>query len=944
VSATTAGVTGLTLGTPYTFTVTATNEMGSGQASTPSSPVTAAEPPAAPTAVSGRGNADGSVTVTWTAPDDNGSAINGYLITPDPACTGCTGLTVAGSPAGTSTTIDGLSLGTPYSFTVTATNAMGDGPASTPSSPVTAAAVPGAPSAVSGTANPDGSVTVTWTAPAADGSAIDGYLITPAPACTACTGLTVTGSPADTTATVTGLTLGTPYTFTVSATNAIGAGPASGASPSQTDQAVPGKAAGLSVVANPDGTVGLSWTAAADDGAQVSGYTVNPSPSCSSCGGLTVTGSPAATATTVTGLTLGTAYTFTLRATNAMGIGSVSTASPSVTAAEPPDAPTAVSPTANLNGSVGVTWQAPADRGAVITQYAITPDPACSSCTGLTVTGAPAATSATVDGLSPGTAYRFTVDAINAMGAGPASTSSASLTPAAPTDVPGTPTAVGNGNGTVTLTWAAPTDGGPAIIGYTVTPDPACPACTGLTVSGAPSSPQTTASGLTPGRAYTFTVTTQTVDGPAGSSGPSGSVTPGTTSGGGAYTALQPFRVCDTRAHSATECSGTSSDNALGQGQTMTIQVAGVTGSQGQSVPADAQSVVLNLTGISGTADTYLTAFPAGSQLPTASNLNINAGTNQANLVVVGLGSGGKVSIYNSLGRINLAVDVEGYFAAPVTTPSPGEYHSLVPLRICDSRSGTGTECSGSPLGSGQWEKVVLSGVPAGAAAGTASIPTGGTAAAAVLNLTAVSGSAGTFLSVVPPNAEDQCPSATPSFSNLNVNAANNLPNRVIVPLGPDQDVCVYNSLGTINFILDVNGWFGNGSESTPGALFYSTSPTRVCDTRAGTGTECSAETLGSNRSMTIHIAGEGGVPAAGPVAIIANVTAVSGSAGTYFTLYPAGAAPPTASDLNVNASENTANLVVVGLSVSGATAGEIALYNSLGNINAIVDIAGWFA
>ena len=68
---------------------------------------------------------------------------------------------------------------------------------------------------------------------------------------------------------------------------------------------------------------------------------------------------------------------------------------------------------------------------------------------------------------------------------------------------------------------------------------------------------------------------------------------------------------------------------------------------------------------------------------------------------------------------------------------------------------------------------------------------------------------------MVPPNTSDQCPTGYPAFSNLNVKAGYNLPNRVIVPLGPQQDVCVYNNQGAINFILDVNGWFGNGSEAS---------------------------------------------------------------------------------------------------------------------------------
>jgi hypothetical protein len=421
--------------------------------------------------------------------------------------------------------------------------------------------------------------------------------------------------------------------------------------------------------------------------------------------------------------------------------------------------------------------------------------------------------------------------------------------------------------------------------------------------------------------------------------------------GPGAYTALSPYRVCDTRPTSVTgygtECSG----HAIGQGGTLDVQITGVSGGAGESVPADAQSVVLNVTAIGGSATTYLTAYPAGAAVPNASNLNVTPGINQANLVVVALGGGGQVGIYNSAGTINVAVDVEGYFAAPtVTSDIPGLFHPMTPLRICDTRLGSGTACSGDSLGQNQWEKVVVSGCPTGAPSCTGSLPTTD-AATVALNLTGVSGTASTFLSVVPPNGSDQCPSGAPGFSNLNIGAKNNLPNRVIVPLGPDQDVCVYNSAGTINFVLDVNGWFGNGSETSAGASFYAIPPLRLCDTRpsslTGYATECSGHTLGQAATLTVPVAGVDGLPVTGgsspPVAIIANITAVSGTASTYFTLYPAGVTQPLASDVNVSPGQIIPNLAIVQLATTGADAGEFELFNAAGSINAIVDVAGWF-
>src|SRR5207253_326537 len=100
-------------------------------------------------------------------------------------------------------------------------NAVGTSPASSPSSAVTPMTVPDVPTGVTATAG-NASAGVSWTAPAFDGgSPITGYTVTSSGGQTAIAG----GS--STSVTVTGLTNGTAYTFTVTATNVVGTGPAS---------------------------------------------------------------------------------------------------------------------------------------------------------------------------------------------------------------------------------------------------------------------------------------------------------------------------------------------------------------------------------------------------------------------------------------------------------------------------------------------------------------------------------------------------------------------------------------------------------------------------------------------------------------------------------------------------------------------------------------------
>jgi hypothetical protein len=164
--------------------------------------------------------------VSFTAPAGNGgSSITGYTVTSNPGNITATG---SASPI----TITGLANGTAYIFTVTATNAVGTGSASSPSSGVTPMTVPGAPTGVTANAG-NGQAIVSFTAPAGNGgSSITGYTVTSTPG-----NITATGSASP--ITITGLTNYTTYTFTVTAANAAGTGAASSPSNSVTPMVPP---------------------------------------------------------------------------------------------------------------------------------------------------------------------------------------------------------------------------------------------------------------------------------------------------------------------------------------------------------------------------------------------------------------------------------------------------------------------------------------------------------------------------------------------------------------------------------------------------------------------------------------------------------------------------------------------------------------------------------
>ncbi|MFI6453804.1 putative Ig domain-containing protein [Streptosporangium amethystogenes] len=202
--------------------------------------------PAAPTATAGVSSA----TVTWTAPNNNGSAITGYVVTPYK--NGVAQTPVAYDASTTTRTLSGLTTGVPYTFTVAATNAFGTGAASPVSGAVTPYAVPGRPTIASATAGTS-SANLTWTAPATNGSDITGYIVTPYIGGVAQPSQTFNGNA--TTQVVTGLTPGTSYTFTVTAVNAAGPG-----LPSSSSTAVVPNAAPVFTFAAPSaGEVGVAY-------------------------------------------------------------------------------------------------------------------------------------------------------------------------------------------------------------------------------------------------------------------------------------------------------------------------------------------------------------------------------------------------------------------------------------------------------------------------------------------------------------------------------------------------------------------------------------------------------------------------------------------------------------------------------------------------------------
>jgi uncharacterized protein YkwD len=378
---------------------------------------------------------------------------------------------------------------------------------------------------------------------------------------------------------------------------------------------------------------------------------------------------------------------------------------------------------------------------------------------------------------------------------------------------------------------------------------------------------------------------------------------------GDVFHPLTPARILDTRV-------GTGAPAApLRAGATLGVQVAGRGG-----VPLlGVSSVVMNVTVTGPTETSFLTVFPTGEVRPQASNLNFSAGQTVPNLVTAKLGSSGQLSVYNAVGNAHVIADVAGWYDSGLLGLLGARYHPLTPVRLLDTRQSLGAAVR---LGPNDATSVQV--------AGRGGVPSTGVSAV-MMNVTVTGTTTPGFLTVFPSGE------ALPLASNLNFVGGQTVANAVAVKVGASGQISIYNSAGNTDVIADIAGWFDSNLVNISGARFHPVSPARVLDTRQGTG--AAAAPLGAGAGLNVFVTGRGGIPIAGVLAVVMNVTVTAPTSLSYLTVFPGGEALPLTSSLNYVAGQTVANLVVVKVSVDG----RVAMYNALGATHVIADVAGWY-
>ena len=261
----------------------------------------------------------------------------------------------------------------------------------------------------------------------------------------------------------------------------------------------------------------------------------------------------------------------------------------------------------------------------------------------------------------------------------------------------------------------------------------------------------------------------------------------GTPTAAGAVAALPLARIVDSR---------------IGQqlpGPVPTLAVEDVQiGGQG-GIPLGVAAVVATVTVVDPQQSGYLTLCPSNSPQPGTSNLNFQAGQNIAGTVIVPVSADYALRLFNgSGGTVHVVIDVAGY-TLPGTPTAAGMLWSVMPSRIADSRIDLQIASAVPPLGT---VGVPVTGPGSGAAAVT-------------MTVTAVSPQDSGYLTVWPSGT------TRPGTSNLNFLAGRDIAATVVVPVGTDGKVQLFNgSYGAVDLIVDIGGYTLAGATPSNGGAW----------------------------------------------------------------------------------------------------------------------------
>jgi hypothetical protein len=286
--------------------------------------------------------------------------------------------------------------------------------------------------------------------------------------------------------------------------------------------------------------------------------------------------------------------------------------------------------------------------------------------------------------------------------------------------------------------------------------------------------------------------------------------------------------------------------------------------------------------------------------------------------------TGNQMYTYTSPGIYKVTVTVADAFgdssSATVSAETAGsDYTPVGPVRVLDTRKGTGTNGVIASVGSGKTLTLAVGGV--------GSVPS--TATAVALNITVTDTKGHGFITAYEAGA------SVPISSNVNFGLGQTVANMAIVPIGTNGDIKLYNGgTGSVDLVADEAGYFVPAQSDGFASM---SAPVRLLDTRTTTGGHHAP--LTQTDPVKLKVAGVGGVPA-DVKAVAVNLTVASPTGAGYIRAYPDNGTVPGVSNVNFTANQVIANAAIVPVGADGYI--DVVLTGG-GSLRMIVDVNGYF-
>ena len=462
--------TGVKPSTTVHYRVFATNKHGDSPASNVANAMTGRDIPSAPKSLTVQAVSGGN-RLTWTVPDDTGSApITGYRVEQSTdGGSSWTTIVLAGDDA------KGYLHRSPppgqtIHYRVFAINTHGDSPASNIVSIATAAKPPGRPTNVRATAT-GSTVLLSWSAPTyTGGAAVSGYRVEVADAATANWVVLVENTESTETSYSHRANPGTTQSYRVFAINSAGRSPSSNVVRVNIDAAVPNAPDGVGALAQSHDAIGIAWNPPTNTGGSpITAYRIETSADGAFWSVLISNFTATSTAYRHTGLQPARQYYYRVFAINKAGRSPPSEVVTATTHADLPGVPERLAAAVISPTQINLTWTAPRYTGGVeLTGFDVETSSDGDGWSTVAETAGDE-TSFQHRGLTPATIYHYRVSAKNSVGSSPVSRAIFAQTTAALPDAPSNLTATARSPTEIYLTWMKPHfDGGSRIKGYQI--------------------------------------------------------------------------------------------------------------------------------------------------------------------------------------------------------------------------------------------------------------------------------------------------------------------------------------------------------------------------------------------------------------------------------------------------------------------------------------------